>query len=171
VIKPQRGDIYLIDVLQGETQGHELRGVHAWVVLSIGQINERLELFTAVPLTSIVNKSSGTAKDVETAFRYFRKRIIPSAKISDPGVDSPIMKGESMALPEQIRVFSSLRLTSPRLGIMTVEGLAAIDLGLAFLQGRGISREVMQAATGAQAVPKPRPSLPGDPPKPIPGKP
>jgi hypothetical protein len=168
VIKPQRGDIYLIDVLQGETQGHELHGVHAWVILSIGQINERLELFTAVPLTSIVNKSSGAAKDVETAFRYFRKRIIPSAKISDPGVDSPIMKGESMALPEQIRVFSSLRLTSPRLSIMTVEGLAAIDLGLAFLQGRGISREI---SMGTEAAPKPKISIPEDPPKPMPGKP
>lgn len=170
MIKPQRGEIYHIDVLQGEIQGHELCGPHAWVVLSIGQINEKLDLFTAVPLTSIINKVTGEEKD-RGAFRHFRKRILESHKIPDPGVVSNLMKGSSIALPEQIRVFSSLRITSSRLGVMTDDGLGAIELGLAFVQGKGIVREISEVKTIGTEAPKPKPVMPREPSNPTPGMP
>ncbi len=48
---PARGDIYYIEILQGECMGHELEGGHWWVVLSVTPLNVQLNLFTAVPLT------------------------------------------------------------------------------------------------------------------------
>ena len=53
--EPARGDIYHIEIADGEAMGHELKGGHWWVVLSITQLNAALKLFTAVPLTSVLN--------------------------------------------------------------------------------------------------------------------
>ena len=169
---PQRGDIYHIDVLQGEIQGHEFCGPHAWVVISIGEINAQLKLFTAVPLTSIINKSTGREKDLG-AFRYFRKRILATAKISDAGVNSTLMQGESLALPEQIRVFSTLRITEPRLGVMTPIGLGAIELGLAFVQGRGVRemRTAIAPLNTSEAPAAPKFVMPQEPARLTPGMP
>lgn len=167
---PERGDIYHIDALKGETMGHEFYGPHWWVVLSIGELNSRLQVFTAVPLTSIINKSTGKPKDTEV-FRYFRIRILEKDKIGDPGQNSAILIGESLAEPEQIRVFSTLRITSPRIGRVTTEALGAIETGLLFVIGKGITRETTTVAPQpSQPAPK-RLSMPTDPPKALPGKP
>lgn len=174
MVTPQRGDIFQIDVLQGEIQGHELFGPHAWVVLSIGPINERLHLFTAVPLTSIVNKNTGKAKD-EGAFRYFRPRILASHKTPEPGQNHhDYLTKDGLALPEQIRVFSTQRITRPKIGTLTPVGLGVIDVALAFVQGKGFIRQVPESdatpteTVTAQAAPR---AYATEPARPLPGTP
>ena len=170
MIAPQRADIFHIDVLEGEAMGHELIGPHAWVILSIGQLNQALGLFTAVPLTSVINKITGEPKD-KGEFRHFRIKVIAAAKHADPGVDSALMNGDSIALTEQIRVFSSRRLTGARLGTITPAGLAAIELGMDFVFGRRIVASSAAQNAGPETSKKAALEFPKETPRMSPGKP
>jgi mRNA-degrading endonuclease toxin of MazEF toxin-antitoxin module len=166
--EPARGDIYHIEIADGEAMGHELKGGHWWVVLSITQLNAALKLFTAVPLTSVLNSVDGKPKDRDD-FRLFRIRIPEKYKTSDPGRVDKVFEGESIALVEQTRVFSCLRIKGKRCGRVTDTALAGIEAGLLFLIGAGIHR---QQADHPTAAARPAKSVvPAEPPKPLPGKP
>ena len=169
---PARGDIYYIEIAKGEAIGHELEGGHWWVVISATELNAQLGLFAAVPLTSVINKNTGKPKD-ESDFRYFRIRILNSAKKRDPGRTDKIFDAHSIAMPEQMRTFSIQRIVNqPRSGVMddTALGLGAIEAGILFMLRAAISRQPVSPPTTTAQVSVKR-TLPVEPPKPVPGKP
>jgi mRNA-degrading endonuclease toxin of MazEF toxin-antitoxin module len=166
---PARGDIYHIEIADGEKVGHELSGGHWWVVLSVTQLNTHLHLFTAVPLTSVINKETGRPKD-DGDFRFFRIRVLSSYKSRDPGRTDKIFDADSIALVEQLRTFSDFRIKEPRAGTVDDDGLAAIEGGLLFVIGAGIHRQ-KSVELSARAAPRSAINIPKEPPKPLPGKP
>ena len=167
---PERGDIYHIDVPKSEIVGHEFYGPHWWVVLSIGQLNRDLKVFTAIPLNSLHNKQTKRPKD-EGDFRFFRIRILAVSKKPDQGQQhADVFHDESIALPESIRHFSVDRITGPRVGTVDQVGLGAIEAGLLFMMGAGIRRQPVNLQD-SPADEKAKVTLPAEPAKPVPGKP
>jgi hypothetical protein len=172
LIIPERGDIYYIEIAKSEIMGREFYGSHWYVVLSPKQLNAALNLFTAIPLTSLTNKSGGEEKD-HGPFREFRTRILNADKKADPGQAAAVFEGHSIALPEQMRTFSLERLTAPRVGVVESRAVGAIENGILFMIGAGIHRQEppnAQSPATQQAGPK-KPFIPPEPPKPLPGRP
>ena len=168
---PSRGDIYHIEIAHGEAMGHELEGPHWWVVLSITQLNQSLNLFTAVPLSSPNNKNNGKPKD-EGDFRFFRIRVLQESKTKDQGRTDAVFNGSSIALTEQTRTFSTARITGQqRLGTVDEKALAAIEGGLLWVIGAGIRRQAVPDLTTTPVISTGRPSMPKEPSKPLPGRP
>lgn len=172
---PARGDIYHIEIAQGEALGHELSGPHWWVVLSTTQLNAAIHLFTAVPLTSVINKETGKPKD-DGDFRYFRIRVLSSSKVKDAGRSDRIFEGDSIALTEQTRSFSDFRIKDQsRAGVVDKDALGAIEAGLLFVIGNGIHRQQSSGTSvstaSAQPIARARVVVSREPPKPLPGKP
>lgn len=164
---PTRGEIYHIEIAQGEAMGHELVGGHWWVVFSVTQLNDRLQLFTAVPLSSPINKKTGNPKD-DGDFRNFRIRVLKTEKIKDPDRTDGVFDGDSIALTEQMRCFSILRIKDQqRAGAVTTKAMGAIESGILFIIGSGIYRQ----APAANPLASPSIKMPSDPPKPLPGQP
>lgn len=170
---PERGDIYYIDVAKSEAIGHEFWGKHWYVVLSPSKLNAALKIFTAIPLTSVVNKVGGEEKDYGD-FRYFRTRILHPHKKPEPGQSAAVFSGDSIALPEQMRTFALERITAPRVGIVESQALGAIESGILFMIGSGIHRQAISAEPHSVATPAPsRIASPLPPPQqnPRPGQP
>ncbi|HYL73108.1 MAG TPA: hypothetical protein VEU96_02830, partial [Bryobacteraceae bacterium] len=134
-------------------------------------LNEHLGMFTAVPLTSVINKVDGQPKD-RGDFRHFRIRIQSASKKADPGQQSArIFSGDSIALPEQIRALSVDRIKdSPRIGMIDTIGLGAIEAGLLFVNGAGIRRDVIKLKQSLEPAPR-KVEIPSEPAKPSPGPP
>jgi mRNA-degrading endonuclease toxin of MazEF toxin-antitoxin module len=148
--------------------GHELEGGHWWVVLSPTALNAQIQLFTAVPLTSVNSKKTGKPKD-DGDFRLFRIRVLATEKTKDPGRVDSVFEGESIALTEQTRSFSSLRIKDEqRAGTVTAKALGAIEAGLQFIIGTGIIRRHHDVPAAVRAGPG---NMPKEPPKPLPGQP
>jgi len=167
---PSRGDIYHIEIAEGECVGRELKGGHWWVVLSNEKLNAFVQLFTAVPLTSVLNKNTGIPKD-EGNFRFFKVRVLSTSKKNDPGRKDKIFEGDSIALTEQARTLSVERITEPRAGTVDGDGLAAIEAGLLFVINARISRQPSVELPAQLAHTAPRVVVPAEPPRPLPGKP
>lgn len=169
---PARGEIYYIEIAEGEAVGRELKGGHWWVVLSGTELNDVNDVFLAVPLTSVINKKTQEAKDVGN-FRHFRIRVPKTSKTRDPGNTDVIFNDDSIALPHQMRTFSYLR-TKERAGVVhDLNALSAIESGLLFVIRAGIRRLVPEEPR-TQVIPaasEVRARMPIEPPKPLPGKP
>jgi mRNA-degrading endonuclease toxin of MazEF toxin-antitoxin module len=130
---PKRGELYELEIPEGEIEGKEFFGVHAYVVVSVNAISENTRLAVVVPLTSPISKETGARKDVGDYGR-FRRKIPEGSKIRFPNTGTPY-SGESIALTEQVRVISIERFKKPAFGKLTEGAMAQIELGLAWVQG------------------------------------
>jgi mRNA-degrading endonuclease toxin of MazEF toxin-antitoxin module len=166
---PKRGELYEIEILHGEHEGHELFGIHAYVVVSVNVIQNNVWTAVVVPLTSPINKETGQRKDAGDYSR-FRKKIPEGAKQRVAGVGSPY-SGESIALTEQVRVVDfAKRFHKAAFATLTSGAMAQIELGLAFVLGipspGGLPPvEAVPVAKILEKLP------PEEPAKPVPGKP
>jgi len=122
--KPQRGDIYWLEIKENQTEGSEQFGYRPWLVVSVNSINAQLPIVVAVPLTSEFHK-------IENA-RQFRILIPESQKIQEPGHPKGC-KGDSVALTEQVRVLSIERLRSQRAARLPERAMGAVEAGIAFV--------------------------------------
>jgi mRNA-degrading endonuclease toxin of MazEF toxin-antitoxin module len=143
--RPDRGDIYHIEIAKSEIIGRELYGPHWWVVVSLSAKNT--QVFSAVPLSSPTNKVTGEQKD-RGDFRYFNIRVTSNAKTPEPEYrQAKVFNGDSIALTDQLRVFAVERLTGPRAGVVTKDGLGAIESGIMFVIDVGIRRQTADQNT------------------------
>jgi mRNA-degrading endonuclease toxin of MazEF toxin-antitoxin module len=122
--RPQRGDIYWLEMKQDQTKGSEQYGYRPWLVVSVNSINTQLPIVVAVPLTAELHK-------IENA-RQFRILIPDSQKIQEPGHPKGC-KGDSLALTEQVRVLSIERLPSQRAARLPERAMGAVEAGIAFV--------------------------------------
>ena len=173
MVSLKRGDLFQLDVSEGEHVRHELWGMHSYVVVSVNPIQDNLELAIVVPLTSPTIKDkdgndTGRRKDAGD-FAKFRRRILESAKQRIPGESPNLCVGESIALTEQVRVISTDRFKNPPFARLSVSAMASIELGLAYVQG------IPAPSTRMPLIPpqgnRPKTSLAVEEPKPVPGKP
>lgn len=121
--KPQRGDIYWLEIKKEQTLGSEQYGYRPWLVVSANSIHG-LPVVVAVPLTSELHKIEGA--------RQFRILIPEKEKIQEPG-HTKGCPGESLALTEQVRVLSAERLPPQRAARLTERALGAVEAGIAFV--------------------------------------
>lgn len=122
--RPQRGDVFWIDIPKEQTVGSEQREYRPWLVVSTNSINLQLPVVVAVPLTAELHK-------IENA-RQFRVLIPESQKIQEPGHPRGCT-GESLALTEQVRVLSIERFPSQRAARLSERAMGAVEAGLAFV--------------------------------------
>jgi mRNA-degrading endonuclease toxin of MazEF toxin-antitoxin module len=122
--RPQRDDIYWLDVKPKQTEGSEQHGYRPWVVMSVNSINNQLPIVVAVPLSEQVHKIQGA--------RLFSILIPEEEKIQEPAHPKGC-KGQSLALTEQVRVLSISRIKGPRAATLAPKAIAAIEVGLAFV--------------------------------------
>ena len=119
---PQRGDIFWVQLPQGQSIGSEQHGTRPCVVLSASIISAHMPIAIIVPLSSQLHKGN----------REFRIRIPQSEMIPDPGCTCP---DESIALSEQVRCISRDRLDARRVGRLKPVGLAAVEAGVKYVLG------------------------------------
>lgn len=122
--RPQRGDIYWLEIPKDQTEGSEQFGYRPWLVVSVNSINAQLPIVVAVPLTSELHKIGNA--------RQFRILIPESQKIQEPG-NPKGCKGDSLALAEQVRVLSIERLPSQRAARLQERAMGAVEAGIAFV--------------------------------------
>jgi mRNA-degrading endonuclease toxin of MazEF toxin-antitoxin module len=114
-------------VTRNETMGseHHHDTPCPWVVLSSRVINGKLPIALVAPLTSKLSKDEGAA------YRQFRIRIPASKRIDYELPEGQIpLKGDSLVLTEQLRVFAHERLEGNPVALLSLEPLAAIEAGL-----------------------------------------
>ena len=120
--RPQRGDIYWVNVPKKHTVGHEQYKRRPWLIVSNNAIAP-LDIVVGVPLSFQVQKKN----------RYFRIAILASNIIHEPGSTNPLDPGDRIALSEQVRVLSVDRLEQPRSARVTDTALFAVEAGLVFV--------------------------------------
>src|SRR3974390_3221638 len=115
--RPQRGDIYWLEINDKEVKGSEQHGYRPWLVVSVNNINSQLPIVIAVPITSELPK-------LENA-RLFRILLPEGHKVQEPGHRKGC-PGDSLALTEQVRVLSIERLPKQRAARLTERGIGAV---------------------------------------------
>ncbi len=120
--QPQRGDIFWADFPSNQSAGSEQRGRRPVLVVSVSVINA-LPICIIVPLTSQLNKAN----------RHHRIILIESHKIQEPGTQG--CRGDSLALTEQIRSISRIRLDAQRIAKLKPTAMAAVEAGIKYVLG------------------------------------
>ncbi len=118
---PQRGDIFWADFPKEHSVGSEQYGRRPVLVVSANSINQAIPTVVIVPLTSQTQKKN----------RQFRIAIPESQKIPEPGTAG--CPGESIALTEQVRMVSTIRLDNQRVARVTGSAIGAVEAGLSFV--------------------------------------
>ena len=114
----RKGDIYWVDILQGETVGSEQYGRHPFLVISRSELNGQRTV-VGIPFTSQFHKAAG------------HRVAIPAREvIKEAGCQSKIVN--SVALTDQIRVLDKSRLEQ-RIGKLSDQAIIAVEIGLSNL--------------------------------------
>ena len=126
----ERGMIFWGEVPSSEHRHaehfHEQPRPCPWLVLSPKTLNRKLPLVIVAPLTSKLEK--------EQLFRGPRIRLIESHISHYGGVsDQERLKGDSLVLTEQIRVFAHDRLLGNPIAKVSIHALATIEAGIKFV--------------------------------------
>lgn len=128
--KPQRGDIYHLEIPIEQIKGSEEYGYRGWLIVSASQLAVRLPIVIAVPLTTPLDKDKG-------GYDVHRIRITDAEKITEAGERG--CQGESLALTEQVRVLSIDRLPEKRSCRVRPTTIYKVETGLAFVLGMRIT--------------------------------
>jgi len=120
---PRRGEVYWVVIPKQQTEGSEHRDTdegnpHAYVIVSRDAVNDRLNSFVGVPLSSRLHKAN----------KSFRPLIKATDILPDPGHEVK----DCVALCDHIREIAPQRFTG-KLGKATITAMAKIDLAIAFL--------------------------------------
>lgn len=128
----ERGMVFWGEVRENETRDaehfHPLEDPCPWIVLSPNLVHRRLPIVIAAPLSSRLHK------DQAANFRHYRIRIPESQfekYLLPPG--QPGLKGDSLVLTEQLRVFAHDRLIGNPIAIASVVALASVEPGLKYV--------------------------------------
>jgi mRNA-degrading endonuclease toxin of MazEF toxin-antitoxin module len=122
VPRPQRGDVYWVNIPKKHTKGHEQYKRRPWLIVSNSVISS-LDMVVGVPLSFQVRKKN----------RQFRIGILETEIIHEAGATNPLDPGERIALTEQIRALSTERLEMPRSARISDTALFAVEAGIAFV--------------------------------------
>lgn len=116
----KRGEVYWVEIPESQTVGSEQWKRRPYIIVSRTAVNRLGHNVVGVPLSTKTGKAS-------------QHRILLPANeiIKDPGCSDAIM--ESVALTDQIRVLDVKRLEQPKIEHLSRTGVAAVELGLAFL--------------------------------------
>jgi mRNA-degrading endonuclease toxin of MazEF toxin-antitoxin module len=130
VAKPQRGDIFHLEIPIEQIKGSEEYGYRGWLIVSASQLAVRLPIVIAVPLTTPLDKD-------RDGYDVHRIRIKDAEKITDASERG--CPGESLALTEQVRVLSTERLPERRSCRVHPSTIYRVETGLAFVLGMRIT--------------------------------
>ena len=122
----KRGDIFYVELPEHESQGSEQHGRRPCVVVSANLINDRFNIAVVVPLSSVVTKAN----------RQHRILIPEQHKLAEPGTCG--CPGESIALCEQIRMVSKMRLDNVRVAHLTATAMGSVEAGISYVLNIGL---------------------------------
>ena len=128
---PTRGEVYMINIPREQTVGREQYDYRPWLVLSPKEVNLRLDLVVAVPLTT----------REEWDRRYYQHRIVVPLKdmireASDVGLPQ---EKDGLALAEQVRALSIERFNVPRCCRIERSTVSKIENAFYFVLGMPIA--------------------------------
>jgi mRNA-degrading endonuclease toxin of MazEF toxin-antitoxin module len=118
--KPQRGDVYWVNIPKSHTKGHEQFKRRPFLVVSNNAIHH-LDLVIGVPLSFQILKKN----------RQYHIQVLATDIVMDPG--STLDPGNRIALTEQVRCLSVERLESDRQARVSDTAVYAVESGLAFV--------------------------------------
>lgn len=124
VADPKRGEVYWVNIPKRHTVGSEQYKRRPFLIVSNNSIHY-LEIVIGVPLTFQLHKKN----------RQYRIVVLASDIIMDAG--STLDPGERVALTEQVRCLSILRLEPDRQAKLTDTAIYAVESGLGFVMDIG----------------------------------